>query len=129
MTDHFDDNHHPVQTVEFDFDAVGRALGELENEVETLSKVLVAAEILRRNYDLVHEGINEVRRDARNNLIRIRTMVLAVFQGIHPDKGMSISAIARKHGLDESTSRREARRLRAKFAMPARLLSNQGARK
>ena len=125
----FDDNHHPVPTVDFDYGQVGRALGDLDTETETLSKVLVAAEVMGRFFEIIMEDMESVPRVHRNQLIRMRLEVIAYTMRIHPDSSIPLACMSRKRGFCETSASRFARKLKLKFSMPTQVLSAQGSKR
>ena len=122
----FDDQHNPVPSVDFDFDQVGRALGELQDERETLERVLSAADIMGRFYDIIMDGLGDARRPERNQRIRARIEVLAYFLRKHPDQNLSLKQMAKKRSINKNLVYDETKRLRAKFSMPERVLFRSG---
>ena len=124
----FDDQHHPVPSVDFDFDQVGRALGELEDERETLERVLSAADIMGRFYEIIMDGLGDARNANRNHTIRARVEVLMYFLRKHPHQNLSLKQLAEKMHVREKLVYSAAKLIRSKFSMPERVLYRSGDR-
>lgn len=124
----YDDDNHPIPTVDFPFAEVGRALGDLDAETETLARAVSGADVAARFHDLLTDGLERTRRPYRNAIFRIRFEVLLYFLGRHPDQDLPLCLLADKHGFRRHTVTDEAARLRGKLGLPERLLSNSGVK-
>lgn len=126
----FDESRHPVPTVEFDYDQVGRALGELETEGEVLERVLSVADIACRFHELATEGLDRIQsRAARNGIYRMRIELLVMFMGRHPlGPDVTMVELARKLGFRVGTVSNQAKRIKAALRLPSRLCSNAGVK-
>ena len=128
----YDDNHAPVPSVEFPYDEVGRALGDLDADADVMDRVVAAfvaipPQILGMVGDGVARPTNLRERYHRNCRIARRVCAM-VYLFCHDYHGMTVEQVATLEGYDHRLLGADVAWVRSKIGAHKMLRNLTGTR-